>query len=336
MNTSYSTNNATTKSPPGNNTQSQPASLIDYLGLGPVIVLCMLYIIIALFAIFGNGLVVGSFIRHRSLRTFTNYFVVSLAVADMLVGLISIPMWMTSLLGANTGPIFLVVYTALDMFAGTTSIMHLMVISLERVYAIMFPVRHRNTNAAVYYVGLVFVWLWPAVMCGVSVPLRTYNKHLNILIIFIAFFVLPLIVILLAYGGIWKTVRSRVMPQASDSGKRSLKRDMRVIVTIALVVLFFVISWMPFFIVNLVATYCMDCIRSFSTELLLFMKFMHFSNSAVNPIVYAVKIPEFRRAFRQLVGLCLCRRRNLRPRDHELFSGGYMGNNKTVMSSSSQ
>lgn len=302
-------------------TNRQQPTTIEIYGLVPVIISCIFYVIIAVFAIFGNGLVVGSFIRHRYLRTFTNYFVVSLAVADMSVGLISIPMWMMVLLGSISDPMFFTVYTSLDIFAGTTSIFHLMFISLERVYAIVFPVRHRNINSAVYYVSLVFVWLWPAIMSGVSVPLRKYDKHLNILVLFIVFFVLPLVVILVAYGGIWKTVRTRVMPQATAAGKRSLKRDMRVIVTIALVILFFVISWMPFFILNLVAVYCSQCMKGYQTDLLLFIKFMHYSNSAVNPIVYAVKIPEFRRAFRQLVGLCLCRAKNLRPRDHELFSG---------------
>lgn len=117
---------------------------------------------------------------------------------------------------------------------------------------------------------------------------------------------LPLIVILLAYGGIWKTVRSRVIPQANSSGQRSHTRDMRLIVTIAIVVLLFVISWMPFFIMNVVAIFCLQCVLPVYPKISLFVKFMHFSNSAANPIVYAVKIPELRRAFRQFVGLCLC------------------------------
>lgn len=318
-----------------NNTSPPVPSSIEIFGLAPVIVSCIFYVIIAVLAIFGNGLVVGSFIRHRHLRTFTNYFVVSLGVADMLVGMISIPMWMSILLGGQKSELFYVVYALLDIFAGTTSIMHLMVISLERFYAILFPVRHRNTSSAVYYIGLVFVWVWPGIMSFLSVQLlRDYDKNVNILALFLAFFLIPLLVILFAYGMIWKTVRTRVLPQATQPGKRSLKRDMRVIVTIALVILFFVVSWFPFFIVNLLAVFSPQSIQPYQTSLVLFTKFMHFSNSAVNPIVYAVKIPEFRRAFRQLVGLCLCRAHNLRPRDNELFSGTDIRDKQTVASNS--
>ncbi|KAK3706143.1 hypothetical protein QZH41_001668 [Actinostola sp. cb2023] len=326
MNYSNSSNATSTGS------RGELSNLLFY-GLVPVVISCIFYVIIAVFAIFGNALVVGSFIRHRHLRTYTNYFVASLAVADILVGLVSIPMWMTSLLGSPKDPSFYVVYTLLDIFSGTTSIIHLMVISLERFYAISFPVRHRNTSAAVYHVSLVFVWVWPAIMCGLTLKLREYDKELNILILFLAFFVIPLAVILFAYGGIWKAVRSRVLPQPAQPGKRSLKRDMRVIVTIALLILFFVIAWLPFFIVNLFAAFCFPCISAYTASLLLFVKFMHYSNSAVNPIVYAVKIPEFRRAFRQLVGLCMCRAENLRPRDHELFSGTDIRDKRVISNS---
>jgi hypothetical protein len=259
--------------------------------------------------------------------------VVSLAVADITVGAVSIPMWMTILLLAPRDPIFSKVYFFLDSFSGTTSILHLMVISLERFYAITYPVRHRNSSEVVYYVSLVFVWVLPAVMCGASLELKKLERKLNIMILFLVFFVIPLIVILFAYGGIWRVVRNRVMPQAGQSGQRSLKRDMRVIVTIALVICFFVIAWLPFFIVNVVAIYCPTC-KTFNPHLILFIKFMHYSNSAVNPVVYAVKIPEFRRAFRQLVGLCLCRPENRRARDNELFSGTDARGQKGVTSNS--
>lgn len=303
-----------------NKTSTLPPSSSGFYGLASVVISCIFYVIILVLAIFGNALVVGSFIRHRHLRTFTNYFVASLAVADITVGAVSIPMWMTILLLAPRDRVFSQVYFFLDSFSGTTSILHLMMISLERFFAIKYPVRHRNTGANVYYVFLVFVWVLPATMCGVSLELKKTERHLNIMIFFVAFFVIPLLVILFAYGGIWKVVRNRIMPQEGQSGQRSLKRDMRVIVTIALVILFFVIAWLPFFIVNVVTIYCPTC-KTFNPHLILFMKFMHYSNSAVNPVVYAVKIPEFRRAFRQLVGLCLCRTENLRPRDNELFSG---------------
>lgn len=52
------------------------------------------YFAIAVFAIFGNGLVCAAFATNKRLRILTNYYVVSLAVSDILVGSINIPLWM--------------------------------------------------------------------------------------------------------------------------------------------------------------------------------------------------------------------------------------------------
>lgn len=50
--------------------------------------------ILAVLAIFGNGLVCVAFATNKRLRILTNYYVVSLAVSDILVGSINIPLWM--------------------------------------------------------------------------------------------------------------------------------------------------------------------------------------------------------------------------------------------------
>lgn len=51
-------------------------------------------LLLALLAIFGNGLVCAAFATNKRLRILTNYYVVSLAVSDILVGSINIPLWM--------------------------------------------------------------------------------------------------------------------------------------------------------------------------------------------------------------------------------------------------
>ena len=141
-----------------------------------IIVSCTFYVVIAFLAVFGNGLVVASFGRHSRLRTITNYFVVSLAAADILVGVISIPIWISMLLYSSGGDTLQQVYYVLDLFAGTCSILHLVTISLERFFAVVYPIRHRNTSANVYYVSLIFVWIIPAAACGSALKLRVENR----------------------------------------------------------------------------------------------------------------------------------------------------------------
>lgn len=52
----------------------------------------LLLLIFPVFTFFGNVLVVLSVYRERSLRTVTNYFIVSLAVADIMVGVLVMPL----------------------------------------------------------------------------------------------------------------------------------------------------------------------------------------------------------------------------------------------------
>lgn len=61
-------------------------------------------VIIILMALFGNVLVVIAFAVFQKLRNMTNYFIVSLAVADILVAAVSMPVWSAYLL---TGPMWM-------------------------------------------------------------------------------------------------------------------------------------------------------------------------------------------------------------------------------------
>ena len=85
-------------------------------------------------AVLGNALVIISVQRNRKLRVITNYFVVSLAMADMLVALCAMTFnasvelsgrWMFGTFMCN-------VYNSLDVYFSTASILHLCCISVDR------------------------------------------------------------------------------------------------------------------------------------------------------------------------------------------------------------
>ncbi|EDO38431.1 predicted protein [Nematostella vectensis] len=249
--------------PPGND----QASLVSA---------CVFYTIVAFFSVFGNIMVIVAFFMNDKLRTVTNYFVVGLAAADILVGAVSIPMWMYILV--NTGSrALLTVYNVFDIFAGISSILHLMAISVESISALVACIR----------------------------PMAPNFRQMDLsLLIFVVFFTLPLVVIILSYAAIWKIAVTRM---SNNPTKRSLKREIRTAITIAFVIGFFFIAWSPFFVINLTYVFCPTC--PYSMKLFMFFKFLHYSNSAVNPVVYGVRIPEFRKTFkfifRQMCGRCI-------------------------------
>lgn len=103
--------------------------------------LCLLLLFFALSTIFGNGLVVIAVARERYLHTVTNYFIMSLAVADCLVGLLVMPF--SALYDSFDywffGADFCDVWHSFDVLASSASILNLCVISLDRYWAITDP-----------------------------------------------------------------------------------------------------------------------------------------------------------------------------------------------------
>ncbi|XP_013867515.1 alpha-1A adrenergic receptor [Austrofundulus limnaeus] len=97
-----------------------------------------------LFGVIGNILVILSVVCHRHLRTVTHYFIVNLAVADLLLSSTVLPFsaifeildrWVF-------GRVFCNVWAAVDVLCCTASIMSLCVISVDRYIGVSYPLRY--------------------------------------------------------------------------------------------------------------------------------------------------------------------------------------------------
>ncbi|KAI4462342.1 adrenergic receptor-related g-protein coupled receptor [Holotrichia oblita] len=138
--------------------------------------------IIILCAVFGNALVIISVHRHRKLRVITNYYVVSLAVADMLVALCAMTFNASVELSGQWlfGYFMCDVWNSLDVYFSTASILHLCCISVDRYYAIVRPLEYpiTMTNKMVCFM-LANVWILPALISFTPIFLGWYTteKH---------------------------------------------------------------------------------------------------------------------------------------------------------------
>ncbi|XP_018562067.1 octopamine receptor beta-1R-like [Anoplophora glabripennis] len=143
----------------------------------------MALIIIA--ALFGNLLVIVSVMRHRKLRVITNYFVVSLALADMLVAIWAMCFnFSVELTGGRWifGYFMCDVWNSLDVYFSTASILHLCCISVDRYYAIVQPLDYPliMTNARLVLM-LAVVWCSPALLSFLPIFMGWYTTfdHLD-------------------------------------------------------------------------------------------------------------------------------------------------------------
>ncbi|KAM3610402.1 uncharacterized protein V6R79_003522 [Siganus canaliculatus] len=118
--------------------------LVPELNVVKAVVLGLILGAFIVFGIVGNILVILSVVCHRHLRTVTHYFIVNLAVADLLLSSTVLPFsaifeivdrWLF-------GRVFCNVWAAVDVLCCTASIMSLCVISVDRYIGVSYPLRY--------------------------------------------------------------------------------------------------------------------------------------------------------------------------------------------------
>ncbi|XP_077390548.1 5-hydroxytryptamine receptor 2B [Festucalex cinctus] len=146
----------------------------------------LLIVLVIIPTIGGNILVILAVSLERKLQNATNYFLMSLAVADLLVGLLVMPIALVTVL-YNSGwplPDFICpIWLFLDVLFSTASIMHLCAISLDRYIAIKKPIQHSQYKSrAKAMVKIALVWLI-SICIAIPIPikgLRNYQPRNNI------------------------------------------------------------------------------------------------------------------------------------------------------------
>ena len=124
-----------------------------------VILLEILLAFLAVAIVLGNIFVIQTVLRNTQLKTIPNMCITSLAVADLFVGLVNVPMYMYAVYANEMGIFVSRAYglslVLLDIFFGCESIAHLTSISVERCYAITCPMRRRFLRKGNQ--GIVFI-----------------------------------------------------------------------------------------------------------------------------------------------------------------------------------
>ena len=117
-----------------------------------------------------NLLAILLFIKNRSLRTRSMYLVISLTVADMLVGVLFGGyvqfnlLWQCGLIKVNLSwKVYIPLQIFFDVFP-LVSLTNIAVISLERFHATFRPFRHRLIKRWIYVVAITAVWVFPVIM----------------------------------------------------------------------------------------------------------------------------------------------------------------------------
>lgn len=274
-------------------------------------------ILLTIVTITNNTLVVLAYKVNRRLRNRAILILVSLALSDLLVGGISMPLWMYMTVSGHHMPMGLYLfYMSFDVFSAFASILHLTWVSIERFFAIAYPLKHRGFGDKGYKGMLVLLWVASGFVAAMfPFQYHHYWHKEYALIVFITGFILPIITITVVYTSIYKIANSSVFRGIHLKGTRSFQAEKKLAKTVVSLCFLFFVTWCPFFIVSLIATFSPSVISSpsptFIWYITVFVKAMHYSNSAMNTFVYAFSSREMRRTFNSLLR---CRKNMVVPR----------------------
>ena len=247
--------------------------------------------VVAFIIIFANTLSISVLLKRR-LRRRPHFLLISLAIADLLVGLFAIPMYI--IIGITGYKLVSkLVFHCVDMLTGLSSIFTLAVISLERLHAIARPLHHRQLTSRSYIVAITTPWILSLFVTSARVLLHFFvitNRQL--LMVIIISLSTPLLISCIAYCIIWRKQSTRIPNEAEARNEAKLAWTLLLITTT------FVLSWLPFQVLTIVLNMCISC-RIVSAVAAIVIKLLQYSNSFMNFAIYCFRMPDYRNALSQ-------------------------------------
>ncbi|XP_050402927.1 orexin receptor type 2 isoform X1 [Patella vulgata] len=321
-------------------------------------IFCVLFIIVFIFGVTGNSLVCFAVWRNVQLRTITNFFLVNLAVADLLVIVICLPptfaqtFWETWFLGDAMCKIV----EFLQNISVIVSVLTLTAISIERWFAICHPLSFKETRRHVI-ITLIVIWVAanvfsvPSLIIFSTVPDAMVPDNLTVLLTtcrpsgyeqttlykeiihLVVFYVIPVIVMTFAYFSIasclWSSIKkgkalTEGMQGMQDKVSHQLRSRRRAAKMLIVVVIVFILCYLPVYIWNILRMTNLDLINRIPDKKVSGIGYtahlLIYLNSSINPVIYNFMSGKFRKEFQTAFFCCFRRRRTERGHygSHEL------------------
>lgn len=280
----------------------------------------------------GNVLLIFIVTRKADVRTLTAFLFVNMAVADLLVTFIVMPVsvewlytdgirkWLPGILGHVTCT--LAHYSAYVTLAA--SIFSLLIMSVDRYLGVVYPLRRfpRFRGAKVL---AVTIWLSSMIFSiPVAVTWRLEEiKPLDIFIctpnfpmlgkfgmkgfymyLFLLMYLIPLLLISSLYILVGRTLWLRNLPgrQLSTQGQQRNEMTKRKVVrTLVIITAVFAICWLPTQCYHLVLAFSPDVHDNIPSYVMILCFWLAHANSAVNPWLYMILSENFRKALCDVV-----------------------------------
>ncbi|GAB1600016.1 adenosine receptor A2b-like [Argonauta hians] len=279
--------------------------------------------VIAVIAIVGNLLVLIAIYRNPKLQTTTNCFIGSLAVADLLVGVLVGPLAVLSFKGLPHDFNGCILVNSCLVLLTQCSINGLLVVAIDRFVAINYPFTYEKYFTIKFSLVLVVISWMVALIIGL-LPIMGWNlgpteekfcSFMNVIdmkyMVYFNFFgcvLFPLVVMLVIYAQIFKIVMTQLKQisalQPSNSvdnrkkyARRKLRKEMKAAKSLVIIICIFVVCWFPIHIIN-----CIILLKGTSIIIpkivFLIAIILSHANSSINPCLYAYGNSQFKYTIR--------------------------------------
>ncbi|XP_071944882.1 histamine H3 receptor-like [Antedon mediterranea] len=279
--------------------------------------------------VFGNSLVILAFITEKSLRSNpTDLFILNLSVADFLVGAFSFPLYTLWLMfgywpfGEGVCKMWLII----DYTACAVSVCGIILISLDRYWMLKMKLKYRQFQTT-KRVTVMIITTWIICILLYAIPIFCWKKFTGkkveidysencymesgqaykLVCLFFSF-VIPLPIIIYLNSTVYKEIRQRtrrnhsvlnrnksVFQAASvNTTMSSMRRHRKAAITLAVLVSVFAICWAPY---NVVLIWNRVSDNSLDYIFVEVVTYLLWSNSAINPFLYALTNLKIRNVF---------------------------------------
>ncbi|XP_017287879.1 trace amine-associated receptor 1-like [Kryptolebias marmoratus] len=278
----------------------------------PSAVCVMLYgffTLLSVVTVCGNLLVIISVFYFKQLHTPTNFLILSLAFADLLVGILVFPLSMAFSVNSCMyhEDIFCKIRDSFAIYLCTCSILHLCCISIDRYYAVCQPLTYKSKISRNVVVFMITVSWSASALIGIAVTTPKSEQKcqetcfIDVLMAStvgpIFSFYLPFVIMLCIYLKIFLVAQrqARSIQARMKCGATVSKMERKATKTLAIVLGVFIFCWTPCFLCIAFEPFTNNSVPIPVTESLLWLAL---TNSTLNPFIYAFFYSWFRSAFR--------------------------------------
>ena len=270
------------------------------------------------------------------MRTVTNYLIVNMAVADLLITAFCMPVTIKLIVAGQTdwpngmfSEILCKIIPFTHSISIASSVLSLTAIAVDRFLAIMYPLKRYVTfqvsygimvavwivgiavNSPVLYAHKVIMYMgeWYCVEIWTPAFTEEASKHFTI-VLFTVFYLAPLLTMAVLYSFVVHKLWMRKVPGNPSLANqlRAQKSKKKVLKMLMTVVVLFALCWLPVYINQFI--YFFAAGENFPCGPMGVFSFLGYffghANSMINPIIYVIFNADFRKEFKDLL-LCICR-----------------------------